>query len=132
MRTTLESFYKDASEDSLVRKKQQEELRKRMDGLYAQFEVHSWHWCNSVEFESKFLELPPRDQEKVGAICASYGNNLSKTTAALDPVWGALVSGSGQRTQQTSDLLVKSHKALDDLAQERGQIVAELINVFAK
>jgi len=127
IRTKLESFYKDASEEPKRRRAEQEELRKEMNIAYAQFDAHSWYWCSSASFESGYLELDGSRRTKIRELCSSYSKSLKGSISAIDPAWGQFVSGSVGRSEFNSALLTDLHKNLDTLASERAQLVGQLI-----
>jgi hypothetical protein len=124
--TEFGNFVKDESiTDQIARTA----LRGRIYSLYADFNRDAWWWHWQLLQEAQVLQLVNGDETRAMRVAIEeYGANLQKTTQAIDPLWGALLSARfDAEPRRVESLFAESNSRARMLQQQRQEVVARML-----
>ena len=130
MTTALETFEKySAPESQEDHRRRREELRLKIDALYAEFDSTAWWWPWDEYNQARVLGLIPTTKlHKFEDEITKYTENLKQTTGALGQAWE---NRPDDPLQAQPELLMSTlHKSLGELKRQRDDIVQDMAGLF--
>jgi hypothetical protein len=131
--TALETFENySAPESQQEYRRRREDLRHKIDALYADFDSIAWWWPWNAHNQAQVLRLiPPTKLGKFRGEITKYVENVIETLHTLDPAWKALPDDPRQAaTGEHKPIMPTLGKRLGELRTQRDDIVQHMAGLF--